>query len=71
MNALLTGLGIGIAFWTVVIPTTILLVRYPNERVSNDSLKLMEERNEQDKAHSDMMCDRLVEIRDALYHLNK
>ena len=67
MTALLTGLGIGIAFWLVTIPVVILLVRRPNEKTNNRSIELMEQRNELDRELIGTLTERLEEIRDALY----
>ena len=67
MTALLTGLGIGIAFWLVTIPVVILLARRPNEKTNNRSIELMEQRNELDRELIRTLTERLEEIRDALY----
>ena len=55
INALMTGLGIGLAFWIVVIPTALLIARKKNEETIEDnkatnkrSLELLEQRNETD-----------------------
>ena len=56
INALMTGLGIGLAFWIVVIPTALLIARKKNEETIEDnkatnkrSLELLEQRNETDE----------------------
>ncbi len=52
MNALMTGLGIGLAFWIVTIPSMLIIFRNSKSKIfetTNDqqerSLALMEERN--------------------------
>lgn len=71
MTALLTGLGIGLAFWIVTIPSVILVARRTNEKDGKETIKLMKERNDIDKEKLNTINERLVEIRDALYHLTK
>ena len=66
MTALLTGLGIGIAFWLVTIPVVILLARRPNEKTNNRSIELMEQRNELDRELIRTLTERLVEIREVI-----
>jgi hypothetical protein len=60
MTAVLTGLGIGLAFWIVTIPTVMLLVKRgtTNDELNKKSLELLEERNQTDK-----------ELVAALYHI--
>ena len=52
MTALLTGLGIGLAFWIVVIPTLLIVVRNNGDKNREDrerQIELMEERNRLDE----------------------
>jgi len=56
INALMTGLGIGIALWIVIIPSMLIIFRRAKASVfetsnaqQERSIKLMEERNELDK----------------------
>lgn len=67
MTALLTGLGIGIAFWLVTIPVVILLARRPNDKTNNRSIELMEQRNELERELIRILTERLEEIRVSLY----
>lgn len=71
ITAFMTGLGIGAAFWIIVIPTLVLLARNRPLPESLESIKLMKERNDLDREAIDAQHDRLGEIRDAIYHLSK
>lgn len=77
ITALMTGLGIGLAFWMVTIPTIMLLVRknnLTNEELNKKSLKLLEERNQTDKEIKDLIdCAvnvTLSGIHQALWEIN-
>ena len=50
INTLMTGLGIGLAFWIVTIPTMMLLVKRgtTNDELNKKSLELLAERNKTD-----------------------
>lgn len=68
MNYILIGLGIGISFWIVVIPSVLLIVQSKNKDETNKrSIELMEDRNQIDREKVAV----LDQIRDALYRLSK
>lgn len=61
INALMTGLGIGLAFWIVIIPALLTSIRRNSigqAEANKKSLELLEERNQTDK-----------ELVAALYHI--
>ena len=52
INALMTGLGIGLAFWMIVIPTLMVGVRRNGRtqaEANEKSLALLEQRNDTDE----------------------
>lgn len=67
MIALMTGLGVGVSFWLVVVPFVLLLARKGKDPSQAKLHELWEERNRL----YEVQIDRLSEIRDALYHLSK
>lgn len=67
ITAFMTGLAIGTAFWIVVIPSIILLVRNKPRPESLESIKLMKERNDLDREAIQAQHDRLGEIRDIIF----
>jgi hypothetical protein len=61
MNALMTGLGIGLAFWIVIIPALLTSIRRNSigqTEANKKSLELLEERNQTDR-----------ELVAAIYHI--
>lgn len=72
MTALLTGLGIGIAFWIVVIPCLLLLVKRAGDKqdYNEEYIKLHKDRMELEKEQHYETHQILVSIRNELVEMN-